>query len=206
MLKAKRALGGATEASALDEADLDATLYATESDEEMASASDDADGSDVDSDEEALQYEAMVEEYVDAAYQGWLERKDARAAQKVEQRKRKRLAEDDGEGAPPPLLLCAPVVLCVRQPMARAPLLCPSADAFPHALHKNPIRSRQLPPVCSTLRGIRLQAARCWHSFTLAFPGAHARRARMTLYCVPCLQKRLLAARWTRRRWTRCQR
>lgn len=111
MLKAKRALGGATEASALDEADLDATLYATESDEEMASASDDADGSDVDSDEEALQYEAMVEEYVDAAYQGWLERKDARAAQKVEQRKRKRLAEDDGEGAPPPLLLCMPVLL-----------------------------------------------------------------------------------------------
>lgn len=103
MLKQKRALGGAIEASALDEADLDATLYATDSDDEMVdSEGEGSEGSDVDSDDERLQYEAMVEEYVDAAYQGYLERKDARAAQKVEQRKRKRLAEEDGTGAPHP--------------------------------------------------------------------------------------------------------
>jgi AdoMet-dependent rRNA methyltransferase SPB1 len=104
VLKQKRALGAATEASALDEGDLDATLYATDSDDEMASDSQEGSDSEGDSDDERLQYEAMVEEYVDAAYQGYLERKDARAAQKVEQRKRKRLAEDEGTGVCPVLI------------------------------------------------------------------------------------------------------
>ena len=77
---------------ALDEDDLANTLGAPDSDEEMVSSEEDA--SDADSDDDRLRYEEMVEDYIDGAYQDYLDRKSLRAAREVEQRKRKRMGDE----------------------------------------------------------------------------------------------------------------
>ena len=60
-------------------------------------------GREADSDEDALRYEQMVDQYMDDAYQAYLERHHARDANRVERHKRKRLDGDgDSDGAPAP--------------------------------------------------------------------------------------------------------
>jgi hypothetical protein len=94
-------VSAAGEADALDASDVAALVDTADSDDEAAaapargddSASTDGDAAD-ESDEDALAYEAMVEDYLDNAYQSYLERHHARDANQVERTKRKRLEAD----------------------------------------------------------------------------------------------------------------
>jgi hypothetical protein len=85
----------AGDAPALDEQQVEDIVDAPNSDDELVNAT--ARGSESGDDEEALEYEAMVEEYLDNAYQSYLQRQLARGANQKEKVKRHRLADT---GAP----------------------------------------------------------------------------------------------------------
>ena len=91
----------AGEADALDDEDVANLLEAPDSGDELTGG-DSASASDLDTDEEALRYEASVDQYMDAAYQAYLERHHARDANRVERHKRKRLAGDGARPSHPP--------------------------------------------------------------------------------------------------------